>query len=48
MATWRDRLLQTRTINPEGSYRTQFERIHVTLKNEGFIGIWEEFVWAVT
>jgi hypothetical protein len=37
-----------RAVEREGSYRTQFERIHVTLKNEGFVGIWGDFVWTVT
>jgi len=33
---------------PERQPRQEFQRIHVTLKNAGAIGIWEEFVWAVT
>jgi hypothetical protein len=48
LTTWRDRLEKTRIINPKGNPRQEFQRIHVTLKNAGVIGIWEEFVWAVT
>jgi hypothetical protein len=48
LTTWRDRLEKTRVINPKGNPRQEFQRIHVTLKNAGVIGIWEEFVWAVT
>jgi hypothetical protein len=48
LAEWRDRLVKVRVINPEGNPREQFKRIHVTLLNAGVIGIWEEFVWAVT
>jgi hypothetical protein len=48
LTTWRDRLEKTRIINPKGNPRQEFQRIHVTLKNAGAIGIWEEFVWAVT
>ena len=45
---WRDRLEKVGIINPEGNPREQFKRIRVTLLNEGAIGIWEDFVWAVT
>jgi hypothetical protein len=48
LTTWRDRLEKTRIINPKGNPRQEFQRIHVTLKNAAVIGIWEEFVWAVT
>ena len=47
-AIFRDRLKNLRIINPDGSYRTEFDRICVTLKNAGLIGTWEEFVWPVT
>jgi hypothetical protein len=45
---WRHMLDVTGIINRDGSYREQFRRIRVTLKNAGVIGIWEDFVWAVT
>jgi hypothetical protein len=45
---WRDRLLKLAILNPKGNPREQFRRIHVTLKQRGFIGIWEGFVWPVT
>jgi hypothetical protein len=48
LTEWRDRLEKVHVINPKGSPREQFKRIHVTLQNVGLIGIWEEFVWAVT
>lgn len=48
LAEWRDYLFRLAIINREGSYREQFRRIHVTLKNAGIIGIWDENVWAVT
>jgi hypothetical protein len=47
LSTWRDRLEKTRIINPKGNPRQEFQRIHVTLKNAGAIGIWEEFAWPV-
>jgi hypothetical protein len=45
---WRHMLDVTGIINRDGSYREQFRRIRVTLKNAGVIGIWEDLVWAVT
>jgi hypothetical protein len=45
---WRDRLLKLAIINANGNYREQFKRIRVTLQNAKMIGIWENFVWAVT
>lgn len=45
---WREQLMKTQLVNRDGSYREQFRRIHVTLKNAGAIGIWENFVWTVT
>jgi hypothetical protein len=48
LAKWRDRLLKRAVINAEGSYREQFKRIHVTLKQRGFIGIWDDIAWPVT
>jgi AAA domain len=45
---WREHLFKTQLINRDGNYREQFRRIHVTLKNGGAIGIWENFVWPVT
>jgi hypothetical protein len=48
LALWRERLEKTRIINRDGNPRQEFQRIHVTLKNAGAIGIWEDFVWPVT
>jgi AAA domain/Bifunctional DNA primase/polymerase, N-terminal len=48
LTAWREYLLKHNLINPEGSYREQFRRLHVTLKNAGKIGIWDGNVWAVT
>jgi hypothetical protein len=45
---WREYLFKHNLINREGSYREQFRRLHVTLKNADAIGIWGDFVWAVT
>jgi hypothetical protein len=45
---WRHRLDVTGRINREGNPRQEFSRIRVTLSNAGAIGIWEDFVWAVT
>jgi hypothetical protein len=45
---WREHLSKMQLINADKSYREQFRRIHVTLKNAGVIGIWEDFVWPVT
>ena len=45
---WRDRLFQLGIINKEGSYREQFRRLRVTLKNAAVIGIWQGNVWTVT
>jgi hypothetical protein len=45
---WREYLFKHNLINREGSYREQFRRLHVTLKNAGAIGIWDEHVWTVT
>jgi hypothetical protein len=44
---WREYLFKLAIINREGSYREQFRRLRVTLKNAGAIGIWDEQVWAV-
>lgn len=48
MRQWRERLTQHSIINSEGNPSEQFKRIHVRLKNEGLIGIWEDFVWFIT
>jgi hypothetical protein len=45
---WREYLFKHNLINREGSYREQMRRLHVTLKNAGVIGIWDEYVWSVT
>ena len=45
---WREYLFKHAIINREGNYREQFRRIHVTLKNAGKIGIWNELAWSVT
>jgi hypothetical protein len=48
LVEWREYLFKLNLINREGSYREQFRRLHVTPKNAGVIGIWDENVWAVT
>jgi hypothetical protein len=48
LVEWRDRLEKVSVINRSGNPREQFRRIRVTLFDRGVIGIWEEFVWAVT
>ncbi|EIG63506.1 AAA family ATPase [Bradyrhizobium sp. WSM1253] len=45
MGVWRSQLEAHSIINPKGSWREEFKRIHVTLKESGFIGIWGDFVW---
>jgi hypothetical protein len=45
---WRDYLFKLDIINKDGSYREQFRRLRVKLKNAAAIGIWEEHVWSVT
>jgi|SRR5215216_5089485 hypothetical protein len=45
---WRDYLFKLDIINKDGSYREQFRRLRVKLKNAAVIGIWEEHVWSVT
>lgn len=42
---WKERLEKLHII---GSHREQFRRIHVTLKKQGRVGIWEEIAWPVT
>src|SRR5262249_36935245 len=37
---WREYLFKYNLINREGSYREQFRRLHVTLRNAAKIGIW--------
>ena len=44
---WREYLFKHSVINAKGSYREQFRRLHVALKNVGEIGIWNELVWIV-
>jgi hypothetical protein len=48
LAEWRLFLFKHNLINRDGSYREEFRRLHVTLKNAEAIGIWDDFVWAVT
>jgi len=48
LSEWRHRLEKVGVINSEGNPREQFRRIRVKLLSGGFIGIWEEFAWAVT
>jgi hypothetical protein len=48
LPVWRERLLKLSIINADGNPRQEFSRIHVTLKERGFIGIWADFVWPVT
>src|SRR5262249_9646746 len=46
MDEWREYLFKHGVINRKGSYRQQFGRLHVALKNAGRIGIWGDFVWT--
>jgi hypothetical protein len=48
LVEWRERLEKVGVVNREGNPREQFKRICVKLQNVGAIGIWEDFVWAVT
>jgi AAA domain len=48
LAKWRERLIKTATISSNSGNRKQFQRISVTLKNIGKIGIWDDVVWPVT
>jgi hypothetical protein len=48
LSQWFVTLKKLSIVNVEGNPREQFRRIHVTLKNLGFIGTWEGFVWPVT
>jgi hypothetical protein len=45
---WRHMCEKGGIINSEGSPREQLRRFVVTLKDAGFIGVWEDFVWLVT
>jgi hypothetical protein len=42
---WRDLLLKNGTINRDGSYRQEFQRIQDKLTLAGRIGIWDGRVW---
>jgi hypothetical protein len=44
---WREYLIKRDVINPKGSHREEFRRLHTTLKNAGKINIWDDFVWVV-
>jgi len=48
LTEWRVRLEKLQLINSKGNHREQFRRIHVTLKNAGKIGIWDDVIWPVT
>ena len=45
---WRVTLEKRAVINAKGSPREEMKRLHATLYNRGFIGIWGDFVWPVT
>ncbi|MET4149915.1 AAA family ATPase [Bradyrhizobium sp. RT7b] len=45
---WDDRLRKEGIINPKGNPSEEFKRIRVRLKNDGVIGIWDDYVWAIT
>jgi hypothetical protein len=47
-AKWKERLEKRHIINPEGNPRQEFQRIRVTLENDGRIGTWEKISWPVT
>jgi hypothetical protein len=48
LTEWRVRLGKLQLVSENEGQRKQFQRIHVTLKNAGRIGIWDQFVWPVT
>lgn len=48
LSEWKERLSKVGIINAEGNPREQFRRIRVTLQTARAIGVWEDFVWAVT
>jgi hypothetical protein len=35
-------------VNEDGNPREQFRRIRVTLQEQGYIGVWDDFVWVNT
>lgn len=48
LAKWKERLQKLAIIDAKSGYREQFKRIHVTLKNQGMVGIWDDVAWPVT
>jgi AAA domain len=44
-AVWRSYLEKGGIVNADGSPREQMRRFIVTLKDAGFIGVWDDFVW---
>lgn len=44
-SVWRRFCEKGGIINPEGNPRQQLIRLSVTLKDAGFIGVWDDFVW---
>ena len=47
-AVWRQHLEKSGLVNPDGNPREQLRRLVVTLKSQGAVGLWEDFVWPVT
>jgi hypothetical protein len=47
-ALWRQHLESGGIINAKGNPREQLRRLVVTLRNQSFLGCWEDFVWPVT
>jgi hypothetical protein len=45
---WKDYCEKLAVINKKGNPREEFKRLHVTLRNAGAIGIWDNNVWTVT
>lgn len=48
LGDWREYCFKHNLLDREGSYREEFKRLHVTLKNRGFIGLWDDWIWTVT
>jgi hypothetical protein len=41
-------LVKAGVVNEDGNPREQEKRIRVTLKNDGYAGVWDQFIWPVT
>jgi hypothetical protein len=45
---WYKYLVKASLVNEDGNPREQFRRIRVTLQEQGYIGVWDDFVWINT